>query len=175
MAAATLLFSCENTEEEINAFNQKTMMVDQATGVEAFLSQGGAVRAKLTAPLMLRVDDDTNYTEFPKTLHVDFYDDSKVITTRLDARYGKYFENLGKIYLKDSIRVVNNTQDTLYCEDLWWDQNKQLFYTDKPARRRSPGAKLNGKNGLQATQDLKSIEFHNVDGTQPMKEGDLPR
>ena len=149
-------------------------MVDQATKVEAYLSQGGVVKAKLTAPLMLRVSTDTNYTEFPKTLHVDFYNDAKIIETRLDAKYGKYYENLGKIYLKDSIKVVSTKGDTLYCEDLWWDQNKQLFYTERPARQRSPGQRIDGSNGLEATQDMKSITFKNVRGIVPTKEGDIP-
>ena len=150
-------------------------MVDQATKVEAFLSQGGMVKAKLTAPLMLRVSTDTTYTEFPKTLHVDFYNDEKVIETRLDAKYGKYYENLGKIYLKDSIIVISTKGDTLYCDDLWWDQDKQLFYTDKPARQRSPGQRIDGANGLEATQDMKRITFKNVRGVVPTKEGDIPQ
>ena len=149
-------------------------MVDQATKVESYLSQGGKTKAKLTAPLMLRVTADTSYTEFPKSLHVDFYNDAKVIDTRLDAKYGKYFETLNKVYLRDSIKVVSGRGDTLYCEDLWWDQNKEMFYTDKPARQRSPGQKIDGKNGLEATQDLKKVTFKNVRGTVPTKEGDIP-
>lgn len=150
-------------------------MVDQATRIESYLSQGGKVKAKLTAPLMLRVTADTIYTEFPKTLHVDFYNDAKVIETRLDAKYGKYFEHLNKIYLRDSIRVISTKGDTLYCEDLWWDQNQEKFYTHKPTQQRSPGRKINGKNGLEATQDLKNITFFDVDGFTPTKEGDIPR
>lgn len=171
---AIIFSSCENTEEEINALNKKSLMVDQATRVEAYLSQGGIAKAKLTAPLMLRVTADTSYTEFPKTLHVDFYNDVKIVDTRLDAKYGKYYESLNKIYLRDSIKVISMRGDTLYCEDLWWDQNKELFYTDKFAKQRSPGRKIDGKNGLEATQDLKKITFKNVEGVVPTQAGDIP-
>jgi len=149
-------------------------MVDQATKVESYLSQGGQVKAKLTSPLMLRVSSDTSYTEFPKTLHVDFYNDINVVDARLDAKYGKYYENLNKVYLRDSIKIISTKGDTLYCEDLWWDQNKELFYTDKFARQRSPGQKIDGKNGLEATQNLTKIIFKNVDGIVPTQEGDIP-
>lgn len=175
IAIVAVSTSCENTQEEIDRFNNKLSMVDQATGIESFLSQSGKTKARLTAPLMLRVTADTSYTEFPKSLHVDFYNDLNIVDTRLDARYGKYYENLNKVYLRDSIRIISTRGDTLYCQDLWWDQNKELFYTDKPARQRSPGQKIDGLNGLEATQDLKNIKFITVKGVVPTSEGDLPR
>ncbi len=134
-------------------------MTDQALKVESYLSQGGKVKAKLTAPLMLRVQADTVYTEFPKTLHVDFYNDSAKVESRLDSKYGKYMESISMIYLRDSVRVVSEKGDTLYCQDLWWDQNKLLFYTDKPARYNARDQRLQGDLGLQATQDLKNVTF----------------
>jgi LPS export ABC transporter protein LptC len=175
-ASAFFFFSCENSQEEIDALDRKNLMIDQATEIESYLSQGGKTKAKLTAPFMLRVTADTNYTEFPNTLHVDFYNDADIADTYLDARYGKYYENYNKVYLRDSIRVSSTRGDTLYCEDLWWDQNKELFYTDKPVRQRSlSGQKIDGKDGLEATQDLKKITFKSNQAVFPVKEGDLPR
>jgi hypothetical protein len=66
------------------------MAVDKATDVESYLSQNGAVRAKLTAPLMTMMRSDTPKTEFPKSLHVDFYDSVK-IQSKLFANYGLYY------------------------------------------------------------------------------------
>lgn len=168
-----LLVSCENSEQEINELNKKALMVDEATKVEAYLTQGGKMKAKLTAPLMLRVQADTVYTEFPKTLHVDFYNEAKIIESRLDSKYGKYYETLGKVYLRDSVKVVSVKGDTLYCKDLWWDQNKQKFYTDKPALYRSPVNNYVGKDGLEATQDLKEVKFKNSSGKYISNSGDI--
>ena len=150
-------------------------MIDEAIKVESYMSQGGKVKAKLTAPLMLRVMADTSYTEFPKTLHVDFYNEYKIVDTRLDSKYGKYLENVNKVYLRDSVKVVSARGDTIYCEDLWWDQNKELFFTDRFAKYRSPTQKLDGKFGLEATQDLKKISFKNVNGKIQTGEGEIPR
>lgn len=124
---------------------------------------------------MLRVGADTPYVEFPKTLHVDFYNDSKIIESRLDSKYGKYFETLNKVYLKDSVKVISIKGDTLLCHDLWWDQNKQLFYTDLPALLKSPGQYIPAKNGLEATQDFKRITFKEVrDAPLVTDEGAMP-
>lgn len=150
-------------------------MKDEAANIESYLSQGGIIRAKLTAPLMIRITADTIYTEFPKTLHVDFYNADRIIESRLDSKYGKYFETQNKVYLRDSVRVITTKGDTLLCEDLWWDQNKEKFYTNKPAVYFSPTQKQAGKDGLEATQDLKTVSFLNSSGKMLTQEGDLPR
>ncbi|ANH83283.1 LPS export ABC transporter periplasmic protein LptC [Niabella ginsenosidivorans] len=149
-------------------------MTDRAVKVEGYLSQGGKIKARLTAPVMLRVQADTLYTEFPKTLHVDFYNDSAKVDSKLDSKYGKYMESLNMIYLRDSVRVISIKGDTLYCQDLWWDQNKQLFYTDKPAKYNSQAQHLQGDQGLEATQDLKNVKFKSGHGQVQPGQNDLP-
>ena len=148
------LFSCENDIEKVNAWNKKKVMVEEATKVESLFSQEGKLRAKLTAPLMLRYQSDTIYVEFPKTLHVDFFDSTGKKESQLDARYGKYFESLNKVFLKDSVVVANIKGDTLRSPELWWDQNKQKFYTDKLVRLKTVDKQIYGGRGMEADQDL---------------------
>ena len=132
-------------------------MVEEARGVQSIFSQGGKVRSQLTAPLMLRYSSDTVYVEFPKTLHMVFFDSVGKEQSRLDAQYGKYFESLNKAYLPDSVVVANVNGDTLWTPDLWWDQNTQRFYTDKKVRIYRNGDRIYGGLGLEAKQDLTDI------------------
>jgi hypothetical protein len=67
--AAGCLFSCENDDSVIADLTKKKVMVEEARHIESYLSQDGKIKAKLTAPLMLRVLTDTVYLEFPNTLH----------------------------------------------------------------------------------------------------------
>jgi LPS export ABC transporter protein LptC len=169
--AAGCLFSCENDDSVIADLTKKKVMVEEARHIESYLSQDGKIKAKLTAPLMLRVLTDTVYLEFPNTLHCDFYDDGGVVETRLDSKYGKYFEDQRKVYLRDSVVVINTKGDTLRAPDLWWDQNTRLFYTDKPAMYHGINRKIYGDKGLVATQDLNSITFNKPTGTVRVPEG----
>jgi LPS export ABC transporter protein LptC len=84
-----------------------------------------------------------------------------MIESQLDANYGEYFEMRNKVFLKDSVRVFNNTGDTLYCQELWWDQSTQQFYTDKPVRIHRPDMIMNGV-GLSAPQDFKFFEMYQI-------------
>jgi LPS export ABC transporter protein LptC len=167
------LSSCENDPKEIDNWTRKAELKEEARHIESFLSQGGEMRAKLTAPLMYRYQRDTVFTEFPNTLHVDFFDDSTMIESWLTAHYGIYYENMNKVFLRDSVTVINREGDTLRTPELWWDQNEKKFYTDKPARLDGKDKHITGNQGLEATQDLKTIQFKYPTGPFNVKEGAL--
>jgi LPS export ABC transporter protein LptC len=175
-ALLILLFfsSCENDPKEIENWTKKTELREEAKTIESYLSQSGVMKAKLTAPLMYRYQRDTVFTEFPNTLHVDFYDDSVRIQSWLTAQYGIYYDNMNKVFLRDSVMVINKDGDTLRTPELWWDQNSQKFYTDKPARLDGKDKHLTGTQGLEATQDLRSIQFKFPIGPFNIKEGNMP-
>lgn len=167
--------SCENDEAEINALTEKKVMVETGKNIESYLSQESTVKAKLTAPLMYRYEADTIYVEFPKTLHVDFYDDSAKIETWLDSKHGKYFENLNKVYLWDSVVVINIKGDTLKSSDLWWDANSKLFYTEKYAEYRTKDRQIYPGKGLEATQDFQRITFKQPTGILNVSDKNFPK
>lgn len=163
------LFSCENDEKQVEALTRKQITVDKATDIESFYSQDGKVKAKLTAPVMKNYQTDSPYIEFPNTLHVDFYNDTMLIESQLDAHYGRYRENQKKVFLKDSVVVFNINGDTLHSMELWWDQQKGQFYTDKPARiYRKDHTIIYGKDGLTAAQDFSEVTIHESSGQLPV-------
>ena len=173
----TCLFAggCENDDKRIRDLTQRVEMREVATDVDSYLSQGGSVRARLRAPLMYRVSADTIYVEFPNKLHVDFYNDSLTIDSRLDCLYGKYYESLNKVYLRDSVVLITSKGDTLKSPDLWWDQNAKILYTEKYAIYHGIGKSIYGGKGLTATQDLSSVTFHETTGTMQVSENGFPK
>jgi hypothetical protein len=156
--------ACENDQRDIDTWTKKVTKIDEARTIVSYMSQQGKVKAKLTAPLMFRVIADTTYVEFPRTLHVDFYDDSTKIDTWLDCKYAKYFENLDKVYLRDSVVMITVKGDTLKAPDLWWDQRAKIFYTDKYAEYHTVDKHIYGGKGLEATQDMNTVTFKEPTG-----------
>lgn len=148
------LTGCENKIEEIKKYTDKRASVEHGIQIESFLSQAGVMKARLTAPLMNRYQADSPYIEFPNRLHVDFYNDSVKVESQLFARYGRYRENERKVFLKDSIVIFNSKGDTIYCQELWWDQHLEKFYTDKPVVVKQPGRTLYGDEGMRASQNF---------------------
>jgi LPS export ABC transporter protein LptC len=156
--------ACENDPKTIDDLTKPKAMIEEAKNIETYLSQGSVLKAKLWAPYMIRSSSDTTFVEFTKSLHVDFFDSVGKVDSHLDAKYGKYYENLNKVYLRDSVLVYNFQGDSLRSPDLWWDQNTQSLYTDKKVWIKRQGTVLNGKNGMQSRQDLSDIHIKETSG-----------
>ena len=155
------LLSCVNDEKKVTAIFEKKLGVDKATNIQSYISQGGKMKALLTAPLMLHYQDSGSRMELPKSLHVDFYDSTLKVESKLDALYASYYETDNKIFIRDSVRVYNIKGDTLLCKELWWDQRLQKFYTEKPVQIRTLDMIMFGE-GMSAPQDFKTFEIFKV-------------
>jgi LPS export ABC transporter protein LptC len=158
--------------EMVNDLTKKQTGIEEALDVDSYMSQDGLMKARLRSPYMLRYQSDSPYVEFPRTLHVDFYNDTLKIESTLDARYARYREYENKVYLRDSVVVINILKgDTLKTDELWWDQETEEFYTDKPVRIHQPDKTIYGK-GLRAAQDFSSYNIFNITG-EVLTTGDI--
>ncbi len=170
-----LVYGCQNKMEDVQALATKRISQETAEGVESYMSQNGKVKAKLTAPEMVRIEKDTAVIEFPKTLKVLFYNDSLQPESHLFAKYGRYLENQGKILLKDSVIVFNVKGDTLFTSELWWYRDEEIFTTDKHVEIHQPfGQIMVGKSGMKADQSFKSWELYNASGIKNVADSTLP-
>ncbi len=168
--------ACENNVKDLPNYRQKQVSVDEGRKITAYMSESAKVKAKLTAPYMRRSEMDSSYVEFPNSLHVDFYNDSLKIESIMDARYGKWKEQEGKVYLRDSVVVKNILKgDTLYCKELWWDQKAEKFYTDKPVQIHKSGGTILYGTGLEAPQDFSGYSIYQITGPFAFPENGMPK
>ena len=117
---------------------------------------------------------DSPYAEFPRSLHVDFYNDTMIIESQLDALYGKYFETQAKVFLRDSVVVRNILKgDTVHCNELWWDQHTERFTTDKPVRIYMKDKILFG-TGMEADQNFRWYTIKHLTGSVLTSENAMP-
>jgi LPS export ABC transporter protein LptC len=160
------MLGCENDVNEVKELGKKKPGIEEGKNITSFLSMGGKMKAKLTAPLLLRYQGDSALkSEFPKTLFVEFYNDSMKLESTLRANYGRYIENENKIYLRDSVVIIRINGDTLETSELLWDQTLGRFHTDKPVTtsQRNPRQKLYAKKGFSSNQTLTDITYYELD------------
>lgn len=173
LISCLFVLSCENDMKEVNNLLAKQTGVEEGKDVISYMSQEGVVKAKLRSPFMLRYQSDSPYVEFPRSLHVDFFNDSTKTESTVDALYAKYREYESKVFLKDSVVVINIEKgDTLRTNELWWDQNTQEFFTDKPVRIYQKDKTIFG-HGLRAKQDFSSYDIFNITGIVLTKGNEL--
>jgi LPS export ABC transporter protein LptC len=174
LISCLFVFSCENDEGTLNMMNENKLLVEEGKNITSLISQNGSIKAKLTAPVMLRYPKDTVVIEFPKSIHADFYDSIARKESWLDADYGKYFESLNRVLLRKNVRVVNIYGDTLLTSELWWDQNLKKFYTDSVVRIIQKDKRINGGKGMEAAQDLSTYTIRYPSGTVLVQDEGLP-
>lgn len=161
----SLIVSCENDIDVVKNLGKSTPGVEEGKIITTYWSTGGKVKAKLTSPVMLRYLNDSPRVVFPHTVHVDFFDSVLHVQSQLFAKYGQYIESQGKVHLKDSVIAFNVKKDTLWCDDMYWDQNLGTFYTDGPVRihQNNPMQKIRGI-GMVADQNLKWFTIKKASG-----------
>jgi LPS export ABC transporter protein LptC len=161
------LVACENDPKVIENLNKKSLGIEEATFVKINYTVAGKIKAILTAPLMLHVEDTITYYEFPKTVYSEFYNTQEEKESKLTANYAKYKDGQSIIYLRDSVKIINMLRgDTIYCEDLYWDRNKTgvEFYTEKKVKiRQRDGQYLNG-TGMEADQAFRNFHILKANG-----------
>ncbi len=155
--------SCENNLKAVQDLGKSKPGVEEGKNIESFLSQSGKMKAKLVSPLMLRYLLDTPRVEFPNKLHVDFYDSLITVESQLNSKYGRYFENQNQVFLRDSVVVFSRKGDTLWTDELYWDQNKGEFFTDKRVRVKQDGnTKYIHSIGMRSNLNFTNITFYNI-------------
>ncbi len=156
------VYACENDVNAVRELGRKKAGVDEGRNIESYLSMNGKMKARLTAPLVLRYQGDSvSKAEFPNSLHVDFFNDTLKVESQLRADYGRYLENDKKVFLRDNVVAFNIKGDTLFCAELYWDQNAGKFYTDKKVivSKSFRNSLFIGLEGMTCNQDLTDIHL----------------
>jgi LPS export ABC transporter protein LptC len=183
LAVCLLAASCGDNAAESRPKGPRKVVPEEAKDVVSMMSEPATdsagkltakVKGKLTAPYMLRFQRaDSPYAEFPRTLHVDFYNDTMRIESQLDAHYGKYLQNQEKVFLRDSVVVKNILKgDTVHCKTLWWDQHSERFTTDDSVRIYTPDKILYG-TGMEADQNFRWYTIKKMTGIVLTKGNEL--
>jgi hypothetical protein len=182
------LSSCSNSKKDLEQFNQKAIHKEEIKNVVSYLSQKGVMKARLTAPLLIRFTSDSTRVEFPNGLHTEFFQengdlnlkvDTTIVESHIYSKYGRYTEFNNKVFLKDSVVCYNQIKkDTLWCDELWWDQNLQRIHTWGKFRFKThDGQNMYGNGsdaGFNARQDLSEYTLYKSKGTMMAPAGAFP-
>lgn len=166
---------CENDMRQIKEMSDRSIGVEEAFNIRTVYTNDARLKAILTSPLMHRYIIDTPKIIFPKSLYVKFYDSTKKVESELSAKYGRYYENESRVLLRDSVVVFNIKGDTLKTEELYWEQSKAQFYTDKPVKIIQQGKPLLGRKGMISDQSFTHITIFDPVGLLPVADSVLPQ
>jgi LPS export ABC transporter protein LptC len=126
-----LILSCENRIPQIPKSDLLTLPSLTGRDVETVLTDSGRIQLIMSSPLVEQYEKAENpYSEFRSGLKVIVYNGQKDPVGSVTAKYGKCTNN-NLWELRDSVVVINENNEKLETEVLFWNQEKDLIYTDR--------------------------------------------
>jgi LPS export ABC transporter protein LptC len=132
LSLSIIVLSCENKIGLIPTSDLLTLPSLTVKDFETVYTDSGRLKLILSAPLMEEYShNETPYYEFRSGIRVVFYDGRKEPAGSVTAKYAKYTKSSSLWELRDSVVVINEGNDKLETEVLYWDEPKDLIYSDR--------------------------------------------
>jgi len=131
---AVLFLSCQkNNIEQIQAFSHPPGAPEViAQNLEILYSDSAIIRFRLECPrLLVYQDEEEPFNEFPEGFKIIQFDKNKNITSSIEARYGRYYLKKELWEAKQNVVAVTEKGDSLKTELLFWDEKKEIIYSDQ--------------------------------------------
>jgi LPS export ABC transporter protein LptC len=174
MQVKSLLFlsmvalACGNAEvKEIQEYKGPLREIEN---MELFYSESSLVKAKMRAPLVYEFINGDR--EFPKSIHIEFYDALGKLESTLDANEAYFFKEENKWRGRGDVVVKNIAKrEQLNTEELFWKPTQHKIFTEKFVTIRQQGDVIYGE-GMEANEDLSDFEITRVTGDFEVKENE---
>jgi LPS export ABC transporter protein LptC len=170
-----ILNSCENNIEVINSLtNRKELPFVSANNAEGVYSDSGKVKFKMIAKeYEMYVNVDKPYTLFPKGLTVYLYDSLMQIESVINAQYAIYHQKEKLWEARNDVEAKNvKKNEQINTEEMFWDQNKAIIYSNKFTRIVNQDGVFTGEGGFIASETLSWWKLKGIKGTVNIKESD---
>jgi LPS export ABC transporter protein LptC len=166
------LHSC-NDNREVDDIMQKhsAFPTEQGEVVEILYTDSGLVRIRITAPEMnhYTINVPEPYTEMPKGVYIEFFNDSSQIKTTLKADYGIRYEKNKRTEVRQNVVVVNLAGEVLNTQKLNWDEALHKIYSDVAVSIKTKNDVLRG-SGMTANEDFTEWEMRDPVGSKEVEE-----
>lgn len=150
------------TYDKIDILTLPSLTVRNDTTV---YTDSGKIQLVLISPLVESFEKaEIPYTEFKSGIKVLFHNGHKEPVASVRSKYAKYDENKKLWELHDSVVAINEAGEKLETELLFWDQNKELIYTDRFVKITTEDQILQGY-GLESDPRLSRRKIKNISAT----------
>ena len=159
---AVMLFSCGNPTSVI----QQLASDDTLSGIIAYdivyyRSDSGIVQVELTAPMMVRMESDSSYLEFPKGFHANVLNNDHEIVSEISADYGINRSEERIVIAIGNVSVENHEKgQSMYSDSLFWYQDTKMIYTRSKVRIIMPDKDIVG-DSLVAGEGFDEYTIYN--------------
>lgn len=163
------LLSCDKKIDKIPSSEILALPSITVKNFRSVYSDSGKVQLVLRSTLMEEFKkNDEPYMEFREGILVTYFEGNKDSIGFVSAKYARFNEKNKLWELKDSVVVVNETNDKLETEQLFWDQEKDRIFTEKSVKITNEDQTVLG-SGFESDSKLTTRMIKNVTATIYLK------
>ena len=164
----------DSTTVVSHATNPEVVPTMTTTDVQTVISEGGNTRYRLAAPVwnMFEEAKEPHWT-FPKGVNCEELDDNfdMVTSIKCDSAYFDKTKNLWT--LTGNVRISNVNNDLILTDQLMWDQQTHMMYSDAFIHIEKQGRIIEGY-GYESNERLTTYKLRQVEAIFPIDERRMP-
>ncbi|WP_452221774.1 LPS export ABC transporter periplasmic protein LptC [Lacinutrix salivirga] len=168
--AVTLFFSCKNNFKEVQKIGiSQNEPVGVAKGINLKRTDSGRVVAHLISAKMVDFSNKSYpYTEFPDGIILHIYDDFNNKSTVI-SDYAISYPKTDLIDLQGNVILTSHKGDTLYADQLFYDQKKEWLFTNLPVKYKTGYDIIEGQS-FDSDKNFKKTEVLGFSGDISVKQ-----
>ncbi len=168
-----LAASCKNNLEEARlVVSRANANIEKGENVLIQYSDNGVTRIQCYGKTATRYNTEKPYLEFSDGIKIEFFKEDGSIESTLTARYATAVENSKEMVARDSVVVVNQKGERLNTDELVWDENKKVIYSNTFVKISTADEIIYGK-GFYANQNFSDYVVKSISGKIKVNAGEL--
>jgi LPS export ABC transporter protein LptC len=170
LSVSFMVLSCENKIDLIPKYDLLNLPSLTVKDFSTVYMDSGRLKLVMSAPLMEEYSNtESPYYEFKSGIRVIFYDGRTDPAGSVTSKYAKYNKSSFLWELRDSVVVINEGNDKLETEILFWDEKKDLIYSDRFVKITNEDQIVMG-TGFESDPRLNKRKIKKVSATIYLKE-----
>ena len=168
-AAAIIAGGCREDKRETISISAdpETFPTMRTDNVSTLISDSGYTRYHITAPLWLMFEEAREpHWKFPDGMYMVKFDNDMKENGTFTADTATYFSQKRLWRFDRNVRYRSTDGDRLLTQQLFWDQNRQIVYSDSFIHLERADRTIEGF-GFEADQNMREYKVHRPSGIFP--------
>jgi LPS export ABC transporter protein LptC len=161
---AAMFFSCNNTLKEVQGLQTASYEpLSVAENINAKYTDSGRLTLVLVSPKMVNfTNQEFPFYKFPEGVDLTLFDDDNNQNT-VTSNHAIVYDQTSLIDLQGNVVLTTATNDTLFTEQLFYDQKKEWLFTNQPVKFRTKDYITNGI-GFDSNKNFTNAQVLEVNG-----------
>ena len=164
LVVVTMFFSCNNTLIEVQGLDIASYTpLSIAENINTKYTDSGRLTVILISPKMVNFTNrEFPFYKFPEGIDLTLFDDNNNKNT-VTSNHAIVYDQTDLIDLQGNVVLTTSTNDTLFTEQLYYDQKKEWLFTNQPVKFRTKDYITNGI-GFDSNKNFTNAQVLEVNG-----------